>query len=156
MLTIDQIEIHKEHKANRAYQANDVDNAGIAALLADSEHAAEIAAILATDPEYAASVRYETNGDDALAAAESTAGYELEAMSDGFLKGLYQGVPYCAVNRTPEQWTRYLARSEKTRARFGIEFAFTKAGKARTQTKRRAKRRVSKAQEQAIRAKLAK
>jgi hypothetical protein len=130
---------------------NNPENPAIRKALAGHEHEAEILALLATDPEYSSAV---SNGYEISDSQFSDGGLQV-AEQTGFLNGLIRGVPYQAPKRSPEAWTRYLARCQRDARIRGIEFAFTRDGKARTQRKPRAKSRLTASKAKAIRAKLA-
>ena len=118
--------------------------------VAGHENEAAILEVLATDPDYSSAI---SNGHEISDSTFSDGGLQV-AEQTGFLNGLIKGVPYCAPKRSPEAWKRYLARCQRDANIRGIEFAFTKEGKARTQRKPRAKSRLSANKAKALRAKL--
>jgi len=129
---------------------NNPESPAIRKALAGHENEAAILEVLATDPDYSSAI---SNGHEISDSTFSDGGLQI-AEQTGFLNGLIKGVPYQAPQRSPEAWARYLARCQRDARIRGIEFAFTKEGKVRTQRKPRAKSRLSAAKSKALRAKL--
>ena len=93
--------------------------------LAGHENRDEILALLDADPDYTTDAKRLTSTDD-YAQVER---YSIDA-------GMFSGTPYTAVERTPEQWTRYLARHTKAMRFYGIEdLVLRKDGTERKLTK---------------------
>jgi hypothetical protein len=134
---------------NRAAKQNDPKSPIIREALAGHTNELDILAVLAENPDYCSAV---SNGYELNESTFSDGGLEISEKT-GFLNGLIKGVPYQAPTRTPAQWARYVKRCERDARIRGIEFAFTRDGKARTQKKTRVKSRISAAKAKALRAK---
>jgi hypothetical protein len=135
---------------SRAAKQNNPDSPIIKTALAGHENETEILSVLAENPDYCSAI---SNGREIGESAFSDGGLEVSEKT-GFLNGLIKGIPYQALTRTPAQWKRYMQRCERDARIRGIEFAFTKDGKARTQRKPRVKSRISASKAKALRAKL--
>jgi hypothetical protein len=135
---------------NAAARQNNPDAPAIKSALAGHANESEILSVLAQDPDYCSAI---SNGRELNESTFSDGGLEVSEKT-GFINGLIRGVPYQAPTRSPAQWKRYMQRCERDARIRGIEFAFTKDGKARTQKKTRAKSRISAAKAKAFRAKL--
>jgi hypothetical protein len=135
---------------NKAAKQNDPKSPIIREALAGHANELDILAVLAENPDYCSAI---SNGREINESTFSDGGLEVSEKT-GFINGLIKGVPYQAPTRSPAQWQRYMKRCQRDARIRGIEFAFTKDGKARTQKKTRVKSRIDSTKAKAFRAKL--